>query len=78
MGAVLGPTDSGGTIMAKRDGLSRYLRQTGALGVRGVGLTGAGGSEHLLLLVAPGTEGDMPKRFRGVPITVRVVTKAIA
>ena len=64
--------------MAKRDDLSRYLRQVGARGIRGVGLTCVGGGEHLLLLVAPGTEADMPRTFRGSPVTVRVVTKAFA
>lgn len=65
-------------MLAKRDGLSQYLRQIGVRGVRGVGLTRAGGSEHLLLLVAPGAEDDMPRSFGGVPVTVRVVAKAIA
>ena len=60
-----------GNLIAKRDSLLSLLRRTGVQGVRGAGLTRAGGAEHLLLLVAPGFGPMMPRDFEGVPVTVR-------
>ena len=58
-------------LIAKRDNLLSWLRRTGVQGVRGAGLTRAGGAEHLLLLAAHGCGSMMPREFEGVPITVR-------
>jgi hypothetical protein len=66
------------TLIAKRDSLLAVLRRSGVQGVRGVGLTRTGGSEHLLLLVAHGFGSMMPREFEGVPVTVRETGLATA
>ncbi len=71
MGVAASSSNREDGLIAKRDGLLSLLRRNRVPGVRGAGLTRTGGTEHLLLLVAPGFGPEMPRDFEGVPVTVR-------
>ncbi len=78
MAKVALSADNGGNLIAKRDELLKKLRHDRIPGVRGAGITHIGGSEHLLLLVAPGYAKRMPRFFEGIPVTTKETSVAKA